>query len=69
MPAGMREFAADARYKAATVVVTMDPADPGRGSAPEEFDHGPQPRRSATLLLCAPGQILGKFPTGGDTRH
>jgi len=62
VPAGVREFAADVQYKAATVVVTMDPADAieARHLKDLTVDGRDVP---ATLLLAPPGHILGKFPS------
>jgi hypothetical protein len=61
VPPGVREFAADAQYKAATVVVTMDPADPAESKNLKSLTVDVSRDMPATLLLAPPGHILGKF--------
>jgi hypothetical protein len=61
VPAGVREFAADAQYRAATVVVTMDPADASEARHLKDLSVDAARDIPATLLLAPPGRILGKF--------
>jgi hypothetical protein len=58
---GVTEFASDARFAAATEIVSVDAADPAEAALLEEFQVDPQSSKPVTVLLAPPGSVLAKF--------
>jgi len=65
---GVTDFKADARYAAATEIVTVDPADAAEAELIEGFEIDPQTDEAVTVFLAPPGRAIGKVkgPTNKD---
>ncbi|HUT13548.1 MAG TPA: hypothetical protein VMY42_23875 [Thermoguttaceae bacterium] len=65
---GVADFKADARYTAATEIVTLDPADATEAELLEGFEIDPRTDEAVTVFLAPPGRAIGKVkgPTSKD---
>ena len=54
-------FRADARFAAATEVITLDPADPNESIFMRDLEVSPQTTDAVTILLAPPGQPIARF--------
>jgi hypothetical protein len=54
-------FRTDARFAAASQVVTLDPADPNESTFLRDLEVNPQTTDAVTILLAPPGQPIARF--------
>lgn len=54
-------FRADARFTAATEVITLDPADPHESILLRDLEVNPQTTEAVTILLAPPGRPVARF--------
>lgn len=58
---GVNDFKADKRFAAATVVVTVDPADAGEAKLAAQLKVDPKTDEAVTALMAPPGVVVGVF--------
>jgi hypothetical protein len=58
---GVADFAADARFAPATVIVSVDPADPSEASLLRDLQVDARAAGPTTVLLAPPGSVVGQF--------
>lgn len=68
LPAGVREFKADARYGPATEVVSLRANDPAEADFLKALRVSAATEAPVTALIAPPGRLLGTFP-GAVTRQ
>jgi len=62
---GVQDFKADARFAAATEVVTLNPTDDAEGKFLSQLQVSPKTEEATTVLLAPPAVVL--FKTAGAT--
>ncbi len=61
VPAGARDFKADAAYGQATEIVLINARDQREASFLEELQVSPRMSKPCTFLLAPPGSVIGQF--------
>ncbi len=64
---GVNEFQADAKYRDATEIITLDPSDPQEGELLEKIEVDPKTKEAVTVFFLPPGEMIGKF-TGATNK-
>ncbi|MHB1036544.1 MAG: hypothetical protein ACYC35_13225 [Pirellulales bacterium] len=59
--AGVRDFQADVRYRSATEIVMLDPADAAEAKFLGQLQISPKTTKAVTAFLAPPGAAIGEF--------